>query len=49
MFQAADAGDAAAQAVIDRWCVYVAAGMTDLVNSLAPEMILIGGGISRQS
>ena len=22
--------------------------MTDLVNSLAPEMILIGGGISRQ-
>ena len=24
------------------------AGMTDLVNSLAPEMILIGGGISRQ-
>ena len=48
MLQAADAGDAAAQAVIDRWCVYVAAGMTDLVNSLAPEMILIGGGISRQ-
>ena len=48
VFQAADAGDAAAQAVIDRWCVYVAAGMTDLVNSLAPEMILLGGGISRQ-
>ena len=48
MFQAADAGDAAAQAVIDRWCVYVAAGLTDLVNSLAPEMILLGGGISRQ-
>lgn len=48
VFQAADAGDAAAQAVIDRWCVYVAAGLTDLVNSLAPEMILIGGGISRQ-
>ena len=48
VFQAADAGDAAAQAVIDRWCVYVAAGLTDLVNSLAPEMILLGGGISRQ-
>ena len=48
VFQAADAGDTAAQAVIDRWCVYVAAGMTDLVNSLAPEMILLGGGISRQ-
>ena len=48
VFDLADGGDAAAQAVIDRWCVYVAAGMTDLVNSLAPEMILIGGGISRQ-
>ena len=48
VFQAADAGDTAAQAVIDRWCVYVAAGLTDLVNSLAPEMSLIGGGISRQ-
>lgn len=48
VFEAADGGDAAAQAVIDRWCVYVAAGLTDLVNSLAPEMILIGGGVSRQ-
>lgn len=48
VFQAADGGDSAAQAVIDRWCVYVAAGLTDLVNGLAPEMILIGGGISRQ-
>ena len=48
VFQAADKGDAAAQAVIDRYCVYVAAGFTDLVNSLAPEMILLGGGISRQ-
>ena len=48
VFQAADKGDAVAQAVIDRYCVYVAAGFTDLVNSLAPEMILLGGGISRQ-
>ena len=48
VFQAADRGDSVAQAVIDRYCVYVAAGFTDLVNSLAPEMILLGGGISRQ-
>ena len=48
VFQAADWGDSVAQAVIDRYCVYVAAGFTDLVNSLAPEMILLGGGISRQ-
>ena len=26
----------------------MAAGLTDLVNALAPEMILLGGGISRQ-
>ena len=48
VFQAADRGDSVAQAVIDRYCVYVAAGFTDLVNSLAPEMLLLGGGISRQ-
>ena len=48
VFDCADRGDAAAQAVIDQYCVYVAAGMTDLVNALAPEMILLGGGISHQ-
>jgi glucokinase-like ROK family protein len=47
-FRAAMEGDAAAQAVVDRYCEYVAAGLTDLVNALAPEMILLGGGISRQ-
>ncbi len=48
VFSAADQGDTVAQAVIDRYCEYVAAGMTDLVNALAPEMILLGGGISLQ-
>ena len=48
VFQAADRGDTAMQAVIGQWCEYIAAGLTDLVNTLAPEMILIGGGISRQ-
>lgn len=48
VFDAAAAGDAAAQAVVDRYCVYVAAGVTDLVNILGPELVLIGGGISRQ-
>ena len=47
-FDAADRGDAAARAVVDRYCEYVAAGLTDLVNALAPERILLGGGISRQ-
>lgn len=48
VFDAADLGDATAQAVIDRYCEYVAAGFTDLVNALAPERLLLGGGISRQ-
>ena len=48
VFEAADKGDCEAQAGIDRYCEYVAAGFTDLVNALAPEMILLGGGISRQ-
>ena len=48
VFDAADAGDAAAQAVLERYYVYVAAGVTNLVNILSPEMVLIGGGISRQ-
>ena len=47
-FDAAEQGDAAARAVVARYCEYVAAGLTDLVNALAPERILLGGGISRQ-
>ncbi len=48
VFDVADQGDAVAEEVIRRYCVYIAAGFTDLVNALAPEMILLGGGISRQ-
>lgn len=48
VFDAADAGDEAARSVIEQYCVYLGAGFTDLVNSLAPQMILLGGGISRQ-
>ena len=48
VFDAADRGDRTAKAVIDRYCTYIAAGLTDIVNALAPEMILLGGGISRE-
>ena len=48
VFDADDDGDAAAKAVLDRYYDYVAAGITNLVNILSPEMVLIGGGISRQ-
>ena len=45
---AADRGDETANAVVDRFCDYLGAGVTNIVNALAPEVILIGGGISRQ-
>ena len=48
VFDTADGGDETAQAVLAQYYVYVAAGVTDLVNILGPEMVLIGGGISRQ-
>ena len=47
-FDAAQQGDATAAEVVAQYAVYVAAGLTDFVNILAPEMILLGGGISRQ-
>lgn len=48
VFDAADRGDETAQAVVDRYCDYLGAGLVNIVNALAPEVILIGGGISRQ-
>lgn len=41
-FDAAQQGDATAKAVVAQYAVYVAAGLTDFVNILAPEMILLG-------
>ena len=48
VFDAADRGDETANAVVDRFCDSLGAGVTNIVNALAPEVILIGGGISRQ-
>lgn len=48
VFDAADRGDETARAVVDRYCDYLGAGLVNIVNALAPEVILIGGGISRQ-
>ena len=47
-FAAAKAGDKAAQEVVSQYAVYVAEGLTNLENILQPEMICIGGGISRE-
>lgn len=47
-FDAAKAGDKAAQEVVAQYAVYVAEGITNLENIFQPEMICIGGGISRE-
>lgn len=44
---AAQAGDAVARQVIFRAATYLGMGLVNLVNILNPEMIIIGGGLSK--
>lgn len=48
VFDAADKSDVTAKAVINQYCQYLALGVSNIINALAPEMILIGGGVSCQ-
>ena len=48
VFDAVDAGDAVAQAVLDSYLGDLACGIVNLINILQPEVLCIGGGISRQ-
>ncbi len=47
-FECAKAGDAAAIAVRDQYIEYVAEGICSVVNILQPDVLAIGGGISRE-
>lgn len=47
-FQSAKAGDAAAQEVVDAYIRYVADGINSMINIFQPEVLVIGGGISRE-
>jgi len=47
-FEAADAGDPGAQAVLDRWFELLAEGLANLVNIFQPEVLVIGGAVSRR-
>ncbi len=47
-FDAAKAGDYAAKAVVKQYLEYVADGICSLVNIFEPEVLLIGGGISKE-
>lgn len=47
-FDAAQAGDAAAAEVVDRYERYLATGIVSVINLLQPQRLCVGGGISNQ-
>lgn len=47
-FDAYDLGDGAAAEVIHEYALYLAAGITNIINIYRPEVVCIGGGISGQ-
>jgi len=46
VFSAAGAGDAAARQVVGQWTQLLAAGISNLVVAIDPEVIIVGGGLS---
>lgn len=47
-FDAAQAGDAVAQGVIDEYVEDLSCGLANLINILQPEVLCIGGGVCKQ-
>lgn len=47
-FDGMRAGDEPAKEVVDRYCFYVACGVTNMINIFQPEVLCIGGGISKE-
>lgn len=47
-FDGMRAGDETATAVVKAYCDYVACGLTNVINIFQPEVICIGGGISKE-
>ncbi len=47
-FDAMRAGDAAGKAVVDAYIDYVAVGVIDMINIFQPEVVCIGGGVSKE-
>ncbi len=45
VFELADAGDAVAKEVVDKYVIYIAEGLANLINIFDPEAVVIGGGI----
>ena len=44
----AHAGDGRALVVLDKFTTYLAVGVADLINIFQPDVLCIGGGISKQ-
>jgi len=47
-FDAAKQGDAAGEKIVSRYIEYLGIGLVNIVNTLQPEVIVIGGGICNQ-
>lgn len=47
-FDAMRAGDALGKQVVENWIEYVACGIANVVNTFEPEVICIGGGVSKE-
>lgn len=47
-FDGMRAGDETAKQVVSKYCDYVACGLTDIINIFQPEVVCIGGGISKE-
>lgn len=47
-FEAAKAGDRAGLEVVEKYTEYVADGITSVINIFEPEILVIGGGISKE-
>lgn len=48
LFKAMDLNDKTAEEVFNKYISYLASGITNIINIFAPEIILIGGGISNE-
>ncbi len=46
-FEAVKAGDKRAEAVLNGYCNYLSEGLTNLINILQPDVIVLSGGITR--
>ncbi len=47
-FDGMRADDAAAKAVVDMYIEYLGCGLTNIINTFQPELLLIGGGICKE-